>query len=87
MRTPRQPSPPTTISGHLTARFQDWSPLFILLCVPAMMGMDGGELLPAIYVVTNALGGWLGARNGVRSMREDFTKHVNDDTVHVTPPK
>jgi hypothetical protein len=66
-------------------RYQDWFPLFLLLCVPAMMGMDGGEILPGIYIVTNALGGWLGARNGVRSMREDFTKHVNDVTVHIAP--
>jgi hypothetical protein len=60
-----------------------WLPIVAVLCIPMIMGMDGGDLLPALYVVTNAFGGWLGARNGVQAMRKDLTAHVADGTVHM----
>lgn len=64
-------------------QFSAWFPLLLVLLIPAIMGMEGGEFLPAIYVVTNAFGGWLGARNGVQAMRKDLTAHVGDAAVHV----
>ena len=29
-----------------------------------------------------AAGGWLGARNGVKAMREDLSNHIKDGEVH-----
>lgn len=63
--------------------FDWWLPIFIVLCIPMIMGADGGEFLPAVYMISNAVGGWIGARNSVKLVRDELIKHIDDKTVHV----
>lgn len=65
-------------------RFADWwLPIFIVLCIPMIMGADGGEMLPVVYMISNAIGGWIGARNSVKLVRDELIKHIDDKTVHL----
>jgi hypothetical protein len=64
-------------------RLQEWGPLFVLFCVPMMMGMEGGEWLPVVYGITNYAGSWLGSRTGVKKLSADFAAHRSDFAKHV----
>lgn len=65
-------------------RFIDWwIPIFIVVCFPFILGADGGELLPAVYIISNAIGGWLGAKNSVKMVRDELIAHIDDKSVHV----
>ena len=63
-------------------RFATWLPLALILCIPYLMGADGSEFLPAIYIVSNAIGGWLSAKNSIKMVRDELAAHVADASVH-----
>lgn len=65
-----------------TLEASPWLPVALILCIPYLLGADGGELLPIIYTAANMLTGWVGSRTGVAALRKELTGHVNDGTVH-----
>lgn len=55
----------------------------VLLVAAVCMGMDGGEWVLPASVIAQSVGGWLGARSGVKvlalevhALRESFRGHM-----------